>query len=171
MRETADPAGEPGELPGDVPGELAGELAEATVRVARGIRRAATAHLAPLGVTFGQGRLLRLLADGPLRMAEIATRMDVVPRSATDMVDALQRAGLAGRTPDPGDRRSVLVELTGAGHDLRRRMAAGRRDAARSLFAALPPAEQRQLLELLRTVLRGQDQGEQDQGEHCGGRA
>jgi DNA-binding MarR family transcriptional regulator len=131
--------------------DLALELADATIAVARAIRRNATEQLDPLGITFGQGRLIRLLAREPLRMAEIAHRLGVVPRSATDAVDALQQQGLATRAADPDDRRSVLVELTDDGRDLVHRLTERRGLAAHGVFAALPTARQHQLLDLLRT--------------------
>lgn len=121
--------------------------------LAKTIRRAGSAQVAPLGITFAQGRVLRVLAEaGRLRMADIAARMAVVPRSATDQVDALEQAGLAARTTDPTDRRSVLVELTPAGEDVLRRMGAARHQAAATVFARLEETEQRELLALLRVV-------------------
>ncbi len=55
--------------------------------------------------------MLRIVAAGtdPLRMADIAAQLDVVPRSVTTMVDGLEAAGLVVRRADPDDRRSVLV--------------------------------------------------------------
>lgn len=139
--------------PGLVGADLVAELAETTMLLARTIRRAGAEQVGPLGITFAQARLLRALADaGELRMVDIAHRMGVVPRSATDLVDGLEDAGLAGRCPDPGDRRSVLVELTPSGHEVLARMGAARYQAAGRVFGQLAENEQRQLLALLRAV-------------------
>ncbi|HEX3778815.1 MAG TPA: MarR family transcriptional regulator [Pseudonocardiaceae bacterium] len=143
--------------------DLASELTEATMMLAKSIRRAGSAQVAPLGITFAQGRLLWLLAEtGRLRMADIAARLAVVPRSATDQVDALEQAGLAARTADPADRRSVLVELTEAGRDVLRRMGEAKQQAAETVFGRLEETEQRELLALLRGVVARRPDG------HCG---
>lgn len=138
--------------------DIAMELAELTTRIARTIRRAGSAELAPLGLTFGQARLLRLLAtSGPVRMTELAARMDVVPRSATDMVDGLVASGLVERGRDRDDRRSVLVALTGRGMSRIRRMGAARRALATEVFGRLDSEQRAELVTLLRTVAGTED--------------
>ena len=130
------------------------QLAELLACTSWRLRRAARSELEPLGLTFGQARALRLLAraDEPVRMGELAARLEVVPRSATSMVDALEAAGLVDRTPDPIDRRSILVGLTDSGDDLLARLGRARRASAESLFARLAAAQREQLLELLATL-------------------
>jgi DNA-binding MarR family transcriptional regulator len=122
------------------------------------LRRAARRELEPLGLTFGQARALRLLAraGGPMRIGELAARLEVVPRSATTMVDALETAGLAGRQAAPDDRRSVLVSLTTDGEALLERLGRARRAGAEELFARLTAPQRAQLFELL-TVLNRRD--------------
>jgi len=84
----------------------AGELTERVMRVAHLIRRASMAGLAPLNLTPAQSRALRTIsrAESPIRMGELAAALGVVPRSATDLVDALQGAGLVERLVDPANR-------------------------------------------------------------------
>ena len=84
-------------------GDTTLELAELLSHTARRLRRGSTTQLAPLGLTYAQARVLRLVAaDGrPLRMADLAAALDVVPRSVTTMVDALEAAGLVARQPTP----------------------------------------------------------------------
>jgi len=127
------------------------QLAELLSSASRRLRRGAMAQLTPLGLTFAQARGLRVLAEaeGPLRMADVAARLDVVPRSATSMIDTLEAAGLVARAPDPGDRRSVLVTLTGTGHDLLARLQRARRASADELFGPLDAAERAELQRLL----------------------
>ena len=57
----------------------------------------------------------QLLHDGPLTPMVIARRTGLTAGSATTLVDRLVSAGLVERTPHPGDRRRVLVELTAPG--------------------------------------------------------
>lgn len=134
--------------------DLVSELTEAAMLLAMSIRRAGAEQVGPLGITFAQARLLRVLADvNPPRMVDIAHRMGVVPRSATDLVDALEAAGLARRWPDPADRRSVLVGLTPGGREVLTRMGTARHHAAATIFGRLEQNEQRRLLALLRVVV------------------
>jgi DNA-binding MarR family transcriptional regulator len=127
------------------------DLPELFLRTARRIRRNQLTRLAPLGITPGQARALRILGheDQPLRMAELADRLGIVPRSATTVVDALESAGLAARRPDPTNRRSTLVTPTDAGRATLSRMAAARREAAEELFATLDTGQRDTLRDLL----------------------
>ena len=127
------------------------QLADAVQQVARRLRHGARHRLAPMGLTPGQGRALSVLerAGGPLRMAELAAALRVVPRSATGVVEGLEELGLARRDTDPADRRSVLVSLTDSGRGTLDELAEARRQTAEELFGSLEPAEQRRLLDLL----------------------
>ena len=146
--------------------DLVAQLGELLACTSWRLRRASRSELEPLGLTFGQARALRLLAraGGPLRMGELAARLEVVPRSATAMVDALEAAGLAGRRADPLDRRSVLVCLTDSGDELLGRLGRARRAGAEALFARLDAGQREQLLELL-TVLNQREAAAARAGE------
>lgn len=62
------------------------------------------------------GILLTLaMADGPLRIGEIADRMQVVGPHVTRQVQALEQRGLVRRVADPNDRRASLIEPTESG--------------------------------------------------------
>lgn len=54
-------------------------------------------------------------ADEPLRIGEIARRMQVVGPHVTRQLHELERRGLVHRVADPDDQRARLVELTPAG--------------------------------------------------------
>lgn len=127
------------------------QLAEAVQQLSRRLRHGSRQRLAPLGLTPGQGRALSILArvDRPMRMAELAGSLHVVPRSATDVVDGLEEAGLVRRGTDPTNRRSVLVTLTAAGRGVLEELAEARRLTAEELFGVLDPAAQQRLLDLL----------------------
>lgn len=108
-----------------------GLLAEQLLRLTRRLHRIQSRQLEPIGITPAQFRLLRTVAhyDGPPRMADLAQRLDVVPRAVTSLVDALEASGRVRRTPDPDSRRVVRIELTDEGRATLRRCAtrAGRR--------------------------------------------
>lgn len=137
--------------------DLIGQLGELLVRSSWRLRRGAAKELAPLGVTFGQARALRVLAVGePMRMADLAASLEIVPRSVTTMIDALVAAGLVNREADCHDRRSVLVSPTAAGRAVLDRMDSARRATAEELFGRLTSSQRRELLDLL-VLLADQD--------------
>lgn len=53
--------------------------------------------------------------EGPMTVGELARAIHLSPGAATALVDRLERAGLAGRQPDPASRRRVLVTPTRQG--------------------------------------------------------
>ncbi|MFD0683502.1 MarR family winged helix-turn-helix transcriptional regulator [Actinomadura fibrosa] len=134
------------------------DLADLFLRAAKRMRHQQSERLAPFGLTPSQARALRVIvgADGPLRMVELADRLGVVPRSVTTLVDALEASGLVTRTPDPANRRSLLVQPTGEGRAVRERLHGIRREAAREVLAPLS-AEQRETLRELLAVIDGRE--------------
>jgi DNA-binding MarR family transcriptional regulator len=130
------------------------ELSELLVRASWRLRRNERIELAPFGLTFAQARALRVLSSAPegMRIGELAGILEIVPRSATAMVDGLEGAGLVARRADSADRRSVIVACSPSGIDLVARLADERRAAAQTLFAPLSSQEKKQLLGLLRSV-------------------
>ena len=93
------------------------KLAELLTRASWRLRKNERKELAPFGLTFAQARALRVLVDGgPMRIGDLADRLEIVPRSATTRVDDLEAAGLVTRRTDPDDRRSVIVVATEAGN-------------------------------------------------------
>lgn len=62
------------------------------------------------------GVLLALhAADGPLRVGEIADRLQLAGPHITRQVQALERRGLVHRIEDPYDKRARLIEATPKG--------------------------------------------------------
>ncbi|HXQ75922.1 MAG TPA: MarR family transcriptional regulator [Acidimicrobiales bacterium] len=135
----------------DTDADTTSELAELLTHSARRLWRGSMAQLSPLGLTHAQARVLRIVASSarPLRMADIAARLEVVPRSVTTMVDAVEAAGLIVRSPDPDDRRSVLVCLTARGGALLERLERARRATADDVFGGLTTEERADLARLL----------------------
>ena len=75
-------------------------LAEAFWSVARRLRHLTHDTVTPLGVTPGQARALGVLRrHGEMRLSDLAYHLRIVPRSATEVIDALEELGLVGRSP------------------------------------------------------------------------
>ncbi|MEH0394874.1 MarR family transcriptional regulator [Streptomyces sp. B21-088] len=131
-----------------------GMLAEQLLRLTRRLQRIQSRQLEPIGITPAQFRLLRTTAhyEGAPRMADLAERLDVVPRAVTTLVDGLEASGRVRRAPDPTNRRVVRVEITEEGRAVLRSMRAARKAAAEEILAPLT-AEQREVLGGLLTAL------------------
>lgn len=131
-----------------------GMLAEQLLRLTRRLQRIQSRQLEPIGITPAQFRLLRTTAhyDGPPRMADLAERLDVVPRAVTTLVDGLEASGRVRRAPDPANRRVIRIEITEEGRAVLRSMRDARKAAAEEILAPLT-AEQREVLGGLLTAL------------------
>jgi DNA-binding MarR family transcriptional regulator len=128
-------------------------LSELFWSVARSLRHLNKEALEPLDVLPSHGRALAvLLHHGPMRPGALAERLRIAPRSATEVVDDLERRGLAERTPDPGDRRATLVHLTEAGLAAGDAIRVARQEAAERFFAGLSEGERTDLTRILRRL-------------------
>jgi DNA-binding MarR family transcriptional regulator len=140
---------------GTVPGmaDDAATLGDLLMRVARTQRRRWHAALAPWGLSPHQVRALRVVCsrDG-VRLSDLAGALRIAPRSATEVADALQEAGLVERATDPADRRAVVLRATEAGRRVQEEVAAARAADSAELFARLGPADRAELGRLLRVL-------------------
>ncbi|MFE7462882.1 MarR family winged helix-turn-helix transcriptional regulator [Streptomyces sp. NPDC057499] len=134
-----------------------GVLAEQLLRVTRRLQRIQSRQLEPMGITPAQFRLLRTVAhcDGPPRMADLAQRLDVVPRAVTTLVDGLEASGRVRRAPDPDSRRAVRIEITEEGLATLRSLRDARRAAAEEILAPLTAAQREVLGDLLTALVNG----------------
>jgi DNA-binding MarR family transcriptional regulator len=132
----------------DLPGDES--LADAFGAVARQLRDRSAETLAPWGITPAHLRALRTLSrHGTMRLSELSERLEVAPRTATEVVDALESRDLVRRRADPGDRRAVLVEVTEHGAGVLTEIRATRGTEAGRVFGRLSPADRAELARLL----------------------
>ena len=87
-----------------------GELLAIMLRISRRIENAdepmtATQRLA----------LMEVAIVGPMRLSNLAARMDTTPATASRAIDVLQRYELVVRRPDPDDGRATLIAATPKG--------------------------------------------------------
>jgi DNA-binding MarR family transcriptional regulator len=66
---------------------------------------------------MGSLEALRVISrhDGRCRVQEVREELEITVGAASKIVDRLERSGLAARKPNPADRRSSLIVLTGKG--------------------------------------------------------
>lgn len=75
-----------------------------------------------LGLTYPQYvTMLALWGSSPMTMGELAERLGLDYGTVTPLIKRLESAGLVTRERRPDDERSVHVQLTEAGRDLRER--------------------------------------------------
>jgi len=145
-----------------------GELFHAAFR---GLRRTWAEQLAPWELTPHQWRALQTLVRGcgpgadsatgaaagsaagsaaaGLRLKDLADRLRIAPRSATEVVDQLESKDLVRRDADPSDRRATLVAATPAGEQLFAEVSAARRDKSMEYFAQLAEPDRAELARIL----------------------
>ena len=128
-------------------------LADAFRSVSRRLRETSQETLAPWDINPSQFRALRVLnRHGAIRLSDLSGRLHIAPRSATEVVDALEARSLVERQPDPSDRRATLVELTGHGNDVLRAIRTARGTEAERVFDRLTPADRDHLARILRQL-------------------
>lgn len=72
--------------------------------------------LRPLHVSAAGGLVLGILRDhGTMTPSELGERLIVTRATVTGLLDSLERTGFVRRSPNPADRRSLVVEITPAG--------------------------------------------------------
>ncbi|MDG5808741.1 MarR family transcriptional regulator [Streptomyces ossamyceticus] len=141
-----------------------GLLAEQLLRLTRRVHRIQKHHLLQSGldITPAQSRLLRTLAhyDAPPRMADLAERLEVVPRAVTTLVDALEASGRVRRAPDPTNRRVIRIEVTDEGRKVLEELHRARRSAAEEILSPLSDGQREVLGGLLDTLVDGAPEAE-----------
>ncbi|HYF74857.1 MAG TPA: MarR family transcriptional regulator [Nocardioides sp.] len=105
-------------------------------------------------LTVPQLRVLVLLnSRGPMNMTTIAQHLDVNASNASRTCDQLVAAGRVSREPDPADRRSSVLRLTGEGSRLLTGVMAARRRLIDGVVARMDPVDQRVLAQGLEAFL------------------
>ena len=132
-------------------------LSDSFRAVSRRLRIQTQKALAPWEVTPAQARALGALGalarHGAVRLGALSEHLHIAPRSATEVVDALEARGLVERRPDPADRRATLVTLTPRGGELTASIRSARVAEAEEFFARLDDADRAALTRILATLL------------------
>lgn len=130
-----------------------GPVSHAVSRVARLHRIAAGKLLRKLGLYPGQEFVMMRLWDaGPVRQAELIKAVDLDPSTVTKMLQRLEQSGHVRRSPDPADRRAVLVEATERSCALLSDVSAAWAELEQQTLDGLDEDERRELARLLTKV-------------------
>ena len=108
-----------------------------------------------LDLTMPQRKVVLLLfMNGPSRMSDIASALDVSLATATGVVDRLVERDIVLREDHPDDRRVVLCRLSDKGENLIGGLWQLARDRARELLGAIEPNKLRLVTEALEALLQ-----------------
>ncbi len=133
------------------------ELAQRAARLGILLEDALTACVAPWGLTQADYAVLRALrgAGAPyeLRPTDIKTRILLTSGGVTNVLNRLEKAGLAEREPHATDGRSSWVRLTPKGIELAETTMRAFAAVQRDLFRAVSSDLARDLADKLREVL------------------
>lgn len=109
--------------------------------------------LRPLGVSAAGGLVLGILRDhGAMPPSEVGARLIVTRATVTGVVDSLERRAFVRRTPNPADRRSVLVEITGEGLRVLQELRTLIHAHEKEWMSVLPETELRDYIGLLHRI-------------------
>jgi DNA-binding MarR family transcriptional regulator len=112
-------------------------------------------RLRPEGVPVEHLRVLEVLDHGgAVPMGELAARALVEPPTLTKIIDRMVSDALVFRSPDPNDRRRVLILLAPAGKALYKRLRHLSREQEERLMRQLPRDKAEELRNLLRELIQ-----------------
>lgn len=94
------------------------------------------------------GIMCKIADEGPQRLGSFASAFGLDPSTITRQVQALEKVGLAERSPDSADRRASILHLTDEGREVLRRTRAYRRARLDETLAGWTD-EERETLALL----------------------
>ncbi|WP_137723284.1 MarR family winged helix-turn-helix transcriptional regulator [Prescottella subtropica] len=127
-------------------------LRDLVMTTSRGLRRRWFSALQPWELSPHEFRALRVIdreSDGRPRLGDVAKALRIAPRSATEVVDRLQKRDLVERVADGVDRRAVCVRITDTGRTLLDEMSAARDAQAADFFAGLDERDRNELGRIL----------------------
>jgi DNA-binding MarR family transcriptional regulator len=111
-------------------------------------------RLRPAGVPIEQLRILELLQNSDGRsMRDLAQRALIEPTTLTKIIDRMVSDGLVHRTPDPNDRRRVVIRLATGGKALFKRLDRITISQQDRLEKRIPPAKMEELRRLLTEIM------------------
>ena len=114
-----------------------------------------TERLRPGGIPIEQFRILEVLdASEPRAMGEIAAAALIETPTLTKIIDKMTTEGLVYRSPDPDDRRRVLILATPEGKALFKRLRGVTRAQERRIVEVLETQKAAELKSLLRELLQ-----------------
>jgi DNA-binding MarR family transcriptional regulator len=141
---------------------LSSEYARLFFRMHRLIDR----RMAAGGASLARTKLLIFVErQGPARAADIAEYLALAPRTVTEGIDTLERAGLVRRDPDQNDRRVKWISITAAGRKAITETEPLRQRLVEEIYGALSKDERETLAKILGKLSSAVDALEAAEGQ------
>lgn len=122
-------------------------------------------RMAETGASLAQTKLLMCVdREGPIRATDIAELFGLAPRTVTEALDRLEKAGQVRREGDPADRRVKRISITEEGQRAIRATEPLRLQLVDRIFGALSPEQRNQLAGIVATLSVKVDEAEAEQG-------
>ena len=138
-------------------------------RISRHLDRLLQKNYARFGLNGGEFDVLATLrrAGRPYQLTptQLFNALMLSSGAMTNRLDRLEGEGLIKRTPNPNDRRGILVTLTEQGVALMDRAYAAHIANEQQMLRSLSTTEREILTDLLRKLLLSFEEGNQDGGE------
>ena len=116
-------------------------------------------HLAELDLTLPQAQVLRVLRrSGSVPTGRLAAELRTSAPAVTQLTDRLIRKGLIERQTAVGDRRTVLVSLSGKGKRLVDQFRKRRREIFSQALSQMETAERAEVIASLEKVITALEQ-------------
>jgi DNA-binding MarR family transcriptional regulator len=93
-----------------------------------------------------------LIHHGPMHTADIVRELNVAAPTASGIIGRLEKAGYVKRSPDPVDRRAVIVELTPQGTAMAETLRTTVARRWQSLLEKIPREDAEKYVEILRKI-------------------
>jgi DNA-binding MarR family transcriptional regulator len=107
-----------------------------------------------VGVSGPQYHMMTIIAETPnTTVGHIAKTISVSDQFVTSEVGKLVKKAIVEKTPDPADRRSVLLNLTGKGRNLLRELGPLRRESNDLMYRSLTGERAALLQEIMDTLI------------------
>jgi DNA-binding MarR family transcriptional regulator len=129
-------------------------------KIDRYMKNAFRASLGQAGLTKEEWKVILALSRGVRSHGWLCRDLDVSTGAMTNRLDKLEDRGFIKRTPDPEDRRGVLLELTDGGRERLEEYIDAGAGREKELLSGLSLAEKQELNALLSRLLRSLQQRE-----------
>lgn len=127
-------------------------------KLAQRLVHTAAVGLSDIGIQARHVGVLATVAEyGPASQKTIGESLLIDRTTMVGLVDDLERLEFVTRSPDPTDRRAVLVALTPLGHRTLGRAKEVIAGVEADFFKPLPPPQRDQFMTILATLFRGED--------------
>ncbi|MGQ0539410.1 MAG: MarR family winged helix-turn-helix transcriptional regulator [Gemmatimonadaceae bacterium] len=126
----------------------------ALVYAGRAVEERLEGALRASGLSLAKLKVLTFLVESgrSLALSEIADKLNCVRSNVTQLIDRLEGDGLVRRLYDPGDRRTVLAEISELGRDRQSQGAAALARAQKEIALNLSPSDLQELGRLSHAV-------------------